>query len=110
MASPAVAASPIGGTWLTEDGKTIVRVAPCKPGASTMCAVVKKRLADAKEGDAGTRLMWDLTDSGASWKGSGFHPGHGVNFKAEVTRSGNRLKIKGCKAFVCQSQFWTPTN
>ena len=71
-----------------------------------MCATVTKNNAGSKGEKPGARLMWDLTASGQAWKGNGFSSGNGVNFRAELTRSGDRLRVKGCKLMMCRSSYY----
>lgn len=123
IAAPAYATQPISGNWLTEDGTSIVTVAPCGNQPAQLCARIVKRVAPQPPGGTrdvrnpdkklrnrpleGIMILWNLTDNGSAWKGRGYSHDHGVHFNAQVTREGSKLRVRGCKMLICQSSWWT---
>jgi uncharacterized protein (DUF2147 family) len=121
-AVPAQAAQPIAGRWLTEDGSAIVQVGPC--GAKTcgrIVTVLKARpgapKVDANNPDpalqkrpiVGLPILTGFTDTGSDWRGRIYDPRNGKDYKSIVTRAADgTLKVKGCIAFLCQTQVWRP--
>ncbi len=122
IAGTAQAAQPIAGRWLTEDGSAVVLVGPC--GGSTcgrIQTVLKARpgapTTDANNPDAklrarpivGLPILSGFGDAGSDWRGRIYDPRTGKNYKSIVTREANgTLKVKGCIAFLCQTQTWKP--
>lgn len=120
LAGAAHAAQPIAGRWLTEDGAAIVQVGPC--GTSTcgrIVAVVKARpgapTTDVNNPDeklrnrpmVGLPILSGFTQSGDEWRGRIYDPRNGKSYKSIVTRGQNdTLRVKGCIAFICQTQVW----
>jgi uncharacterized protein (DUF2147 family) len=120
LAGAAHAAQPIAGRWLTEDGAAIVQVGPC--GTSTcgrIATVVKARpgapTTDVNNPDAALRsrpmvglpILSGFTQSGNEWRGRIYDPRNGKSYKSIVTRGENdTLRVKGCIAFICQTQVW----
>lgn len=120
LAGAAHAVQPIAGRWLTEDGAAIVQVGPC--GTSTcgrIATVVKARpgapTTDVNNPDAALRsrpmvglpILSGFTQSGNEWRGRIYDPRNGKSYKSIVTRGENdTLRVKGCIAFICQTQVW----
>lgn len=120
LAGTAHAAQPIAGRWLTEDGSAIIQVGPC--GASTcgkIATVVKHRpgapTTDVNNPDArlrdrpmiGLPILSGFSQAGNEWRGRIYDPRNGKSYKSIVTRGENdTLRVKGCIAFICQTQIW----
>lgn len=120
IAGTAHAAQPIAGRWLTQDGAAIIQVGPC--GGSTcgkIAAVVKPRpgapTTDVNNPDAklrtrpmiGLPILSGFSESGDEWRGRIYDPRNGKSYKSTVTRGANdTLRVKGCIAFLCQTQIW----
>lgn len=120
LAGAAHAAQPIAGRWLTEDGAAIVQVGPC--GATTcgrIASVIKARpgapTTDVNNPDAklrsrpmvGLPILSGFSQSGDEWRGRIYDPRNGKSYKSIVTRGENdTLRVKGCIAFICQTQVW----
>ena len=50
-----------------------------------------------------------LTDKGGDWRGEIYDPRRGKTFKSVVSRNADgTLNVKGCLAFICQTQLWRP--
>lgn len=122
LAGTAHAAQPIAGRWLTQDGSAIVQVGPC--GGATcgrIAAVLKAKpgapTADVNNPDAGLRrrtvvgltILSGFSDAGDDWRGRIYDPRNGKTYKSIVARAADgTLKVKGCIAFICQTQVWKP--
>ncbi len=120
MAAPGAAAAPIAGQWKTNDGKAIITIAPC---GANMCGTITRFLVPEPAGGArddknpnaaqrsrallGLTILTGLSVKGENWTGSGYSPEEGRNFRATLTPSGNRLRIKGCVAVFCRSMVWS---
>lgn len=120
VAASASGPVPIAGRWQTDDGKAIVEVAPC---GSALCAKISRFLVAQPAGGArdgknpdkalrsrpllGVQILSGLRADGSTWKGQGYSPEEGRNFKAIVTATGNRLNLKGCVAVFCRTVVWT---
>lgn len=122
LAAPALAAEPIAGRWVTEDGKALVEIAPC---GKTLCGkiarVIKptpgKPQTDANNPDAklrsrpivGLPILTGFSDAGTEWKGSIYSPEEGKTYRSVLQRNANgTLKVKGCIMMFCKAQTWRP--
>ena len=115
------APQPVTGRWLTPEGKAIVEIAPC---GQALCGRIAKVLkprpggpaVDVKNPDPaqrtrpieGIRILTGLTADGDVWKGRVYDPESGRTYRAELTRTGSTLKLKGCLfGPLCRTQAWT---
>ena len=121
-ALPAAAAVPIAGRYLTEDGSGVIQVGPC--GASVcgrLVTILKAKpnapRTDVNNGDAALRtrpilgmpILTGFADAGKDWRGQIYDPRNGKTYKSIVVRQGDgSLTVKGCIAFICKTQRWTP--
>lgn len=122
LASPAIAATPIAGRWLTEEGNAVVTIAPC--GQQT-CGRITRVIKGPPSGPAldrnnpdpklrnrpieGLTILTSFTDNGSDWRGRIYDPKSGKSYKSIVKREADgNLKVQGCIAFLCRSQRWTP--
>lgn len=127
-ASEAVDGRDVYGLWLTEDKTATVRIAGCGPGPmeGTPCGVVQT--ADIPEGEPttdvnnadpalrdvpiiGLTMLDGFKASSSKWKsGRIYNPEDGKSYKSSIEREDQQtLKVKGCIAFLCQTQRWTLT-
>lgn len=120
-ASAAPPTSP-AGRWVTDDGKAVIEIAPCGP---KLCGKIQRFLVAEPTGGArdtknpdrnlrtrkllGTAVLWDLSATGAVWKGRGYSPEEGRNFRAEVTPGASTLAVKGCVSLFCRTVVWKRT-
>ncbi len=121
FATPAQAApASIAGDWKTDDGRSIISFYKC---GNAMCGKISKFLVAEPEGGArdtenpnkklrnrkllGLRIFNSLTPDGNRYDGKGYSPEDGRYFNAEVWRSGNTLKVKGCVAVFCRTVNFT---
>jgi len=116
------AAPPIAGQWLTPEDKAIVTIAPCDQG---MCGRITKLLKPSQPGPAfdrknadpalrgrpivGLSLFEGLREAKTDWQGMIYSPERGRSFRAFLSRRADgKLDVKGCVAFLCQTQVWRP--
>jgi len=120
-ASPLLAASPVAGRWLTNDGGAVIAIDAC--GTSVCGRVAKvikgppagKPWVDARNPDpklqsrplVGLPILTEMTPSGDGWTGRIYDPKTGKTYRAVVTRDGANLKVQGCIAIFCQTMTWT---
>ena len=131
LAAPdgARAADP-NGTWVTEGGKSRVRIANCG-GAICVTIVALQELNDPATGrpktdknnaDAnqrnrpmiGVQIVLGMRPNGADrWSGQVYNAEDGKTYSGNVTMTGaNTPKLEGCAlgGLVCKSQTWTRAN
>jgi uncharacterized protein (DUF2147 family) len=122
-------ADPVG-TWLTEGGRSRVRVGPC---GSALCGTVVwlkepddpdtgKPKVDKKNADAskrgrplvGVAILLNAKPSGSNkWVGQVYNAEDGKTYDGTLTEvSPTSLKLEGCAlaGFICKSQVWTRAN
>ncbi len=120
MATPAMAAAPISGKWITAEKDSIIEIAPC---GTNMCGKISKFLKpvegppfDRNNPDAklknrpllGLPILLALKDGGKQWEGNIYDPKKGKTYKSKAFVNPNgTLTVKGCVAFFCQSFVWT---
>jgi uncharacterized protein (DUF2147 family) len=118
--SPAMAAAPIAGKWVTAEKDSIIEIAPC---GANMCGKISKFLTpvqgppfDRNNPDAklknrpllGLPILLALKDGGKQWEGNIYDPKKGKTYKSKAFLNANgTLTVKGCIAFFCQSFVWT---
>jgi uncharacterized protein (DUF2147 family) len=130
IASPslAVASDTVYGLWLTEEQTATVRIADCGPGPmeGTPCGIVET--ADIPDGEPttdvnnsdpnlrdqpiiGLTMLDGFEADDDRWrKGRIYNPEDGKSYKSVIKVDAddpNILKVKGCIAFLCQTQEWT---
>jgi uncharacterized protein (DUF2147 family) len=128
-AAPAQAADP-NGTWLTEGGKSHVRIANCGGAICGRIVWLKepndpetgKPKTDKRNADAGKQsrpmigveIVLSMKPSGADkWTGQVYNAEDGKTYSGSVTMEGaSALKLEGCAlgGLVCKSQSWTRVN
>ncbi|WP_255326486.1 DUF2147 domain-containing protein [Sphingobium sp. EM0848] len=115
----------VEGSWLTDDRKGVVQIAPCGP---QMCGHIVRVLdkgpnvpaTDINNPDPkrrGQPIMGLLTLSGfrrdgAIWKGGrAYDPKSGRSYRATLgLNPDGSLRVTGCVLFLCESQRWTRVN
>jgi uncharacterized protein (DUF2147 family) len=125
---PTGAADPVGN-WLTEGGKSQVRIASC--GAALCGTLVSLRepndpatgkpKLDRNNADSGKRtrpligvaIVLGMKPNGTDkWAGQVYNAEDGKTYSGYITlTSANELKLQGCVAggLICKSQTWTRT-
>ena len=122
IASPALAATPVTGKWMTAERDSIVEIGTC---GNTVCGKVLRVLKMAADGKPpidsnnpdpalrgrlveGTMILTGFTDGGALWNGRIYDPKSGKSYKSKLTRNADgSLKVQGCVGFLCQTFKWT---
>ena len=123
-ASPALAADPVEGDWLTEPGAGKVRIAPCPGRPERLCGTLfwvkdpaEARSPDVNNPDPGLRkrplqgllMLRDLKQAASGrWTGGQIYdPKTGKTFDSKVSANPNgTIKVVGCIMMVCQAQTW----
>lgn len=122
LAAPAVAATPIAGRYVTEDGSGVIEIGRC---GATVCGKLVRILksepnapkTDVNNSDPALRsrpilgmpILSAFTDAGKDWRGRIYDPRNGKTYKSIVSKNGDgTLKVQGCIAFLCQTQTWKP--
>lgn len=124
LSTPAVASDAVYGLWLTEAETATVRIGDC--GDGTPCGIVET--ADIPEGEpttdvnnedpdlrdqpiVGLTMLDGFEEDGDKWrKGRIYNPEDGKSYKSVIEVEDDNpdvLKVKGCIAFLCQTQRWT---
>lgn len=124
LASPAIAADPVEGEWLTQGGSGKVRIAPCAGRPDRLCGLItwlsdpntaKARDTNNPEARLRTRpliglpMIRDFRKAAAGrWTGGKIYdPGSGKTYDSKISINPNgTLKVEGCILVVCQAQTW----
>jgi uncharacterized protein (DUF2147 family) len=112
----------VEGLWRTDDGKGLVRIAPC---GAMMCGHIAQVLdkgpnvprTDIHNPDPrlrnrpilGLQTLSGFTRDGAVWRGGrAYDPKSGRSYRATLQLNPDgSLKLTGCILFICQSRRWT---
>ncbi len=121
--APALAATSILGSWLTDDHKAIVRIAQCGPHLCGRIANILDKApnvpaVDVNNPDPGLKsrklvglpILIGFRDGGEAWTGGrAYDPKSGKSYRSILKRNPDgSLKVSGCVLFICQSRRWTP--
>jgi uncharacterized protein (DUF2147 family) len=126
FSSHAMADGGAAGTWLMENGKVTVRIAPCGGNlCGTIVALAKplnkqgKPKVDKENPNSALRdrpiigltILSDMApQSGNKWAGTIYNADDGRTYSSYMKLSGDRMKVKGCVAFICKSMNFTRVN
>ena len=108
------------GLWLTEGGKSRVRLHDCEHNTKRLCGVIvwaKNPRKDVKNDDKSLRdrqivgilVVWDLKhEGGGKWDdGSIYNPADGDTYDSELVElNADTLEVSGCVWFFCKEQTW----
>ncbi len=121
MAAPALAAEPIEGRWVTQEGDAVITIGPC--GSST-CGRISKFLVPPPKGAdqrdvnnpnaskrsrklLGLPVLFSFSEDSEQWRGRIYDPKSGKDYRSIVRRKNkNTLEVKGCIGPFCQTQVW----
>jgi len=123
LASPAFAADPVVGEWLTQDGGSKVRIGACPGNANLLCGVVSWLPAaetndlDTKNPNAALRsrrILGSQTISGFKQSGPGkwtggklYDPATGKSYSGKISiNPDGTLKVQGCVMMICEAETW----
>jgi uncharacterized protein (DUF2147 family) len=120
---PSAGAEPsVEGLWLTDDGKAVIRIAPC---GQRMCGRIARVLdtgtnvpgTDVNNPDParrgqpilGLQVLSGFTGGPAQWTGGqAYDPKSGSRYKSSLrVNADGSLRVTGCVLFVCRSKRWT---
>lgn len=119
--TPAHAAEPITGRWVTEDGEAVVTLAPC---GSALCGTITRYLKTPPDGVdqrdihnpnkalrgrkiLGSPILTGFVVDGNVWRGRIYDPRRGKTYRSVLRRKDARtLEIKGCYGPICQTHHW----
>jgi uncharacterized protein (DUF2147 family) len=117
-------AGPLDGTWLSESGKTKIKMAPCGGNyCGTIVWVQGPETKDVKNPDAskrsrnlvGLQMVYDMTADGDGYKGSLYNYDDGGTYSGNLRPDGDKLLLKGCLVvhigdLGCRTTTWTRTD
>ena len=125
---PALADDPVG-TWMVQDRKAKVRIAPCGPAmcgsivwlAQPIDTTTGKPQTDRLNVDPAKRnrpvlgvailLGMQRANGESRWSGKIYNPEDGNTYPGSIEFiDAARLKVRGCYAIFCQSEVWTRAN
>jgi uncharacterized protein (DUF2147 family) len=120
-ATPAAAADPITGQWVTPEKDAVITIDRC---GTDYCGRLSKYLVipddSVNQKDVnnpnprlrqrkllGSSLLTGLNQDGDLWRGTIYDPRNGKSYRSAVRRkSTNVLEVKGCIGPFCQTQIW----
>lgn len=120
-ASPAQAAEPIMGRWVTAEKDAVVAIGKC---GKAQCGTIERFLILPKGGKdqrdinnsdpakrmrklIGTAILTGLVAEQGVWRGQVYDPKTGRSYTSEVRRKdAGTLEVKGCVGPFCQTQVW----
>jgi uncharacterized protein (DUF2147 family) len=114
------------GIWWTEENKGRVEIAKCAPPRQGLCGTIVwisnpndaqgRPQTDKKNKDPRLRSRpiiglaifegWRPAGNNA-WRGEVYDPEEGETYDVDISLSGDRLTLKGCVLFLCDSETWT---
>lgn len=127
LGAAAQAAEPPLGDWITAEGNSRVRIAPCANDAATLCGRIVwlaeplnqegKPKVDRNNPDAGLQtrpilglaIVTGMRPSGAGkWNGGEIYdPTVGKSYNSNMTLgAAGELVVEGCILFLCRGQSW----
>lgn len=109
------------GHYLTEERNSVIHIVPCE---ASVCGTVvwldpesldegdTPETATSKRGEKimGLTMLSDFERGSSDWRGGTIYdPGKDKTYASKLKRLGDgTLEVKGCIAFFCQTQIWTP--
>ncbi|MEP5732229.1 MAG: DUF2147 domain-containing protein [Sulfitobacter sp.] len=110
LATSAMAADPIVGTWKTiaDDNGNSGHIEVVECGAAicgTLIASFDSAGKAFKSANVGRKLIWDMKNDGSGKYSGGkvFSPDREKTYNGRLVLSGNSLDVKGCVLGVCRS-------
>jgi uncharacterized protein (DUF2147 family) len=108
----------VAGTWLTEGGRSQVRIAPCGGARCGTIIWTKAEVKDVNNPDPGRRtaslvglqMIRDARQTADGWTGSLYNPLDGRTYTGRMRLlSATELELSGCvlAGLICKSQTWT---
>ena len=125
LAAPAAAADATG-KWMMANGKITIQLSPC---GNSLCGVIvgmKKPLdkhgRPKRDKDnpnpalrnrpvLGLTVLSDMRPDGENrWSGTIYNADDGNTYKSYMSLDGDRMKVKGCVAFLCKKMNFERVN
>jgi uncharacterized protein (DUF2147 family) len=113
------------GLWTTDKGKGRVEIVKCSAPKQGLCGTIvwisepndKQGKPQTDKGNknvslrsrpiVGLPIFEGWREAGANkWKGSVYDPEDGQSYDVDITLAGDKLTLKGCIAFLCDSDTW----
>jgi uncharacterized protein (DUF2147 family) len=114
IATPALAADPVFGTYKTQPGDTgrfaHVELYDCD---GNICGVIRKAFdetgSEVASDTVGKRMLWDMAAKGDGSYAGGkiWAPDRDKVYNSKMSLSGGTLSVSGCVAIICRSQSWS---
>lgn len=119
--SPAHAAEPINGRWVTEEGDAVVLIRGC---GNVTCGTIAQFLVPPPDGAdqrdinnpdpqlrsrklLGMPILTEFRRDDDLWRGRIYDPKSGRSYRSVIRRTGpNTIEVHGCIGPFCQSQTW----
>ena len=115
----------IQGIWLTKNGESLVKIAPCSQGICGQLIWLQEDASSGRTTKDKKNKDWDLRkrplvglnllsfvkpQAAGKWSGRIYNPGDGNKYSAKLALSegGKALKVSGCAlaGLVCKEQIW----
>ncbi len=117
-AASEASAQDVTGTWLTEGGRSQVRITPCGGARCGTIIWTKAETKDVNNPDParrersliGLQMVRDARPNGDVWTGSLYNPLDGRTYTGRMRLlSASQLELSGCvlAGLVCKAQTWT---
>lgn len=113
------------GFWTTDKGKGRVEIVQCAAPKQGLCGTIvwisepndKQGKPQTDKGNKnaslrsrpiiGLPIFEGWREAGANkWKGAVYDPEDGQNYDIDITLAGDKLTLRGCIAFLCESETW----
>ena len=118
LGGTAANAQDVVGTWLTDGGRSQVRIAPCGGARCGTIIWTKAEIKDVNNPDparrgaslVGLQMIRDARPTGEGWTGSLYNPLDGRTYTGRMRLvSAGQLELSGCvlAGLICKSQTWT---
>ncbi|HSR79376.1 MAG TPA: DUF2147 domain-containing protein, partial [Hyphomicrobiaceae bacterium] len=114
------------GLWTTDKGKGRVEIVKCAAPKQGVCGTIvwisepndkqgRPQTDKANENASlrnrpiiGLQIFQGWREAGPNkWKGAVYDPEDGRDYDVDISLAGDRLTLKGCIAFLCDSDTWT---
>ena len=119
--SPAFAAAPVSGQWLTTEKDSIVEIGPC---GAALCGRIARILKPNPNGPSvdrnnpdpklrarpilGMAILTGFRDTGKHWEGMIYDPRAGKTYRSTLAmQSDGSLSVKGCVGPFCRTMAWS---
>ncbi|MBV1866243.1 MAG: DUF2147 domain-containing protein [Rhodobacteraceae bacterium] len=109
ITTPALAGDPVLGMWRSapDDNGNTGHISVTSCGAKICGKLVKsfdKKGKETPSANIGRNIIWNMVSRGDGYYDSGkiWSPDRDKTYKSNMQLTGNKLKVKGCIAFICR--------